>query len=104
MAVVGTDAHLVAVGRATIAVAHEESIVAQAQKVRWEAPNADRTGLGPGTTTVGRFALEGFSVVIWVVVANLDDDASVRGLDGMEFVVVFCLIPGASGDLREPLP
>lgn len=48
--------------------------------------------------------MQGFAVVLLVVVSNVDDEVALGSLDGMEFVVVLTSVACAGWNGREPLP
>lgn len=95
---VAADAGVVATGVAAVAVGHDEAAVGEAEEMAGQAPDADGAGGGPGFPAVGGFRLEGFAVVGGVLIADVDDQAAVGGLDGVEFVILESRIAGAGGD------
>ena len=86
-------------GRATISVAHEKALVAEFEQVRGQAPNPDGAGLGPRTTPVHGLALQGFPLVVGVVIPDVDHDSSIGRLDGVKLMIVLGLVSGAGGNL-----
>ena len=56
-------------------------------------------------TSIRRFGLEGLIFVGFVVVADVNDDGPVRGLDSVEFVVTsFWVVVRTGRDFGEVLP
>ena len=104
MAVVFAGAEVVAAGCATVAVAHDQGVVFEAQQVAGEAPDADRFGDGPGLAAVGGFGLERFLGIGFVVVADVDDEVAVGSFYAMELVIVVGGVARAGGDCGEPAP
>ena len=103
-AVIGADARLVTERFAPIAVAHQQSVILQAQQMRWQAPDPNRAWQTPSFATVGGLGLQGFAAVGGIVVSDLRDDCAVGGLACMQFVLLGGVITGPCWDLRQLLP
>ena len=102
--VVGAEAGVVTHGFAAVAIGHDEAAVAETEEMRGQAPDVEGAGDGPGFAAVGGFGLEDLAVVGGVVVADVDDEATVGGFDAVEFVVVLSFVAGAVRNGAEPGP
>ena len=102
--VVFADACLVSEWFAAMTVAHQETSITKPGEEGGESPHSDGMGSGPGFPSILGFALEGFSDVGFVVISDVDDEAAIAGLDGMEFVIIFVVVTFAGWNGCEPLP
>src|SRR5689334_21268820 len=72
--------------------------------MRRQTPHPNRMGHRPRVSAIMRFGLERLAAVRPVVVADLNHDVSVTGLDPVQFVVVLHSIAPPDRNIGEPAP
>jgi 1-hydroxy-2-methyl-2-(E)-butenyl 4-diphosphate synthase len=95
---------LIAERSTAVAVGHEQAAIAQAQKMRRQAPDADGMRLAPRFPAVGRFRLQRLAGIGFRVIANVDQEAAIGRFDGVKLVVFIRIVTGARRDFGQPAP
>ena len=87
-----------------MAVAHQQAAVSQTEQMRRQAPHADTVRRRPRLPAVSRLGLQRLLRVHGVVVADVSNQFSGGGFDGVQFVVLRRIVTRANGHGREPVP
>src|SRR6516162_3487107 len=72
--------------------------------MRRQTPDADRVGHRPGPPPVSRFRLQGLTMILRILVADMHDNAAIGCLAGVQLVVLAGAVVGTHRNVREPMP
>src|SRR5215471_15925516 len=72
--------------------------------MRRQSPDTDRARCCPSTSSIARFRLKSLILVLWIVIAYVDNDAAICRLHGMQFMILCRRVAGTGGNGGEPAP
>ena len=102
--VIGAEPRLVPAKWAAVAITHEESPVAQPQKMWGQTLHAEPMGTAPCADTVVGLGSQSGSGIVSPFLPDVNDKRAIRGFHGMQFLITTAAITaGACRDLCEPL-